>query len=141
MAQTGTVAGRVTDSTRGQPLSGAQVKVSDASGRQVASAVTGREGTYSLTVPAGRYDVLVSLIPFAPRSFAGVSVTAGGTATVDAALVPSTLQLSDLVVTSVSRVPEKITEAPADITVIPAVKVQERPALTVVDHLKEVPGV
>ncbi|MGE0551794.1 MAG: TonB-dependent receptor [Gemmatimonadales bacterium] len=141
LAQTGAVAGRVTDSTRGQPLAGAQVKVSDASGRQVGSAVSGRDGSYSVTVPAGRYDVLISLIPFAPRSFAGVTVTAGGTATVDASLVPSTLQLSELVVTTVSRVPEKITEAPADITVIPAVKLQERPSLTVVDHLKEVPGV
>jgi len=140
-AQTGTVAGRVTDSTHSQPLAGAQVKVTDASGRQVGSAVTKGDGSYTLSVAAGRYEVLISLIPFAPKSFQGVTVTAGGTATVNASLVPSTLQLADLVVTSVSRVPEKITEAPADITVIPAVQVQERPALTVVEHLTDAPGV
>ena len=140
-AQTGTIRGRVTDSARAEPLSGAQISVRDQSGRQVGSAVTQSGGTYQVSVPAGTYRVMVSLIPFAPRMVEAVTVAAGGTTTVDAALIPSTYQLGEVLVTAVSRVPEKITEAPADITVIPAVRVQERPALTVTDHLAEVPGV
>ncbi len=140
-AQTGTIKGRVTDSTRSQPLSGAQVSVRDASGRQVGSAVSASGGDYSVSVPAGTYRVLVSLIPFAPKSYEGVTVTAGGTTTVDVLLISSTYQMSEMVVTAVSRVPEKLTEAPAEITVIPAVKIQERPSLTVTDQLAEVPGV
>jgi outer membrane receptor for ferrienterochelin and colicin len=49
--------------------------------------------------------------------------------------------LSEVRVTSVSKVPEKITEAPASITVIPAVQIQERPALSILEHLKNAPGV
>jgi iron complex outermembrane receptor protein len=141
-AQPGSIAGRVTDSTRAQALSGAQVSVRDAAGRSVATAESGSNGAYRVAnLPAGRYTVLFSLIPYAPRAYDGVQVNAGATTTLDATLVPSAYQLAEVTVTTVSRVPEKITEAPAEISVIPAVQVQERPALTVTDHLKNVPGV
>lgn len=140
-AQAGAISGRVMDSARTRPLEGARIVVRDASGREAGSAVSASGGTYRVEVPAGTYRVLVSLIPFAPKAFEGVTVTAGGTVTLDVSLISSTYQMGELVVTAVSRVPEKLTEAPADITVIPAVKIQERPALTVTDHLAEVPGV
>ncbi len=141
-AQTGAVAGKVTDSTRSQPLAGAQVTVRDQAGRTAGSAVSAGAGTYRVdNLPAGRYSVLISLIPFGPKRFDGVTVQAGGTTTLDVRLVPQAYTLAELRVTTVSRVPEKLTDAPADISVIPAVQVQERPGLAVTDQLQSVPGV
>jgi iron complex outermembrane receptor protein len=141
-AQTGAIAGKVTDSARTQPLGGAQITVRDQAGRTAGTAVSTASGTYRVErLPAGQYTVLVSLIPFGPKRFDGVNVQAGGTTTVDASLIAQAFTLSEVRVTTVSRVPEKITEAPADITVIPSVQIQERAALSVADHLQSVPGV
>lgn len=140
-AQSGAVAGRVTDSTRAEALGGAQIEVRDASGRRVGSATTSGTGTYRVEVPAGRYTVSVRLVAFTPKRAEGVEVQGGATTILDVGLVPTVLQLSELTVVSTSRVPEKITEAPADVTVIPSVQIQERPALTVTDHLAAVPGI
>jgi len=141
-AQTGAIAGKVTDSSRAQPLAGAHVVVRDPTGGIVGSASTAASGSYRVVnLPAGRYSVTVSAIAFAPKRYDGVEVPAGGAATLDAVLVAQILQLDELTVTTVSRVPEKITEAPASITVIPTVQIQERPATTVIEHLKAAPGV
>ncbi|MBL8987842.1 MAG: TonB-dependent receptor [Gemmatimonadetes bacterium] len=141
-AQTGSIAGRVTDSARSVGLAGAQITVRDASGRGAGSAVSGANGAYRVDgLAAGTYSVLVNLIPYGPKQYDRVAVTAGGTATVDAIMVAQAYQLSEVRVSSVSRVPEKINEAPASITVIPSVAVQERPALSVLDHLKTAPGI
>ena len=141
-AQTGSIAGKVTDSTRSVPLSQAQITVRDASGRNAGSAVTSGAGTYKVDgLAAGSYTVLVNLIPYGPKSFMGVTVTAGGTTTVDASLTSRAVSLGEVVVVSASRVPEKLNDAPASIHVVTSEQVQERPALTVLDHLKTIPGI
>lgn len=140
-AQTGSIAGKVTDSTRSVPLSQAQITVRDASGRNAGSAVTSGAGTYKVDgLAAGSYTVLVNLIPYGPKSFTGVTVTAGATTTVDASLTSRAVSLGEVVVVSASRVPEKLNDAPASIHVVTSEQVQERPALTVLDHLKTIPG-
>ncbi len=141
-AQTGSIAGKVTDSSRTAALSQAQITIRDAGGRNAGSAVTGSAGTYRVDrLAAGKYTVLVTLIPYGPKSFSGVTVTAGGTTTVDAYLTSRAANLADIVVTTASRVPEKLNDAPASIHVITSEQVQERPALSVLDHLKTVPGI
>lgn len=138
----GSIAGRVTDSTGGRALTGAQVVVRDGGGRTVGSAVSGGNGGYRVgNLATGSYSVLIRLLQYGPRQVEGVRVEGGGTTTLDAALALRPLQLEEVVVTSVSRAPEKITEAPASITVIPAVQIQERAALSVLDHLKTAPGI
>jgi iron complex outermembrane receptor protein len=141
-AQTGSIAGRVSDSARAVGLGGAQIAVRDGGGRMAGTAVSGANGAYRVDgLSPGSYSVRVTLIPYGPKLFEGVTVTAGGTVTVDAVLVGEAYQLSEVRVTSVSRVPEKITEAPASITVIPAVQIQERAELSVLEHLKTAPGI
>ena len=126
LAQGGSIAGKVTESGKSQPLGGAQITVRDGSGNRAGSAVSGSTGSYRVeNLAAGTYSVLVTLIPFGPKQVEGVQVQAGGTATVDVTMVGQAFQLSEIKVTSVSRVPEKLTEAPASITVIPAVRVQD----------------
>jgi hypothetical protein len=76
----GTVSGAVTDASTGGPVSGARVTVGNA------TATTGTDGSYSMSVPVGTYTVSVSDFGYASASDSGVSVTDGGTATENFAL-------------------------------------------------------
>ena len=92
--QTGTIAGRVMDSTTRQPVSSANVVV-DGTTR---GALTRNDGTYSLVgVPAGTHRVRVSRIGYAPQQ-QDVNVVAGGTATADFTLLAAATRFSEVVV-------------------------------------------
>jgi iron complex outermembrane receptor protein len=69
-------------------------------------------------VPAGQHIIEFRSIGFAPYR-APVSVAPGRTFTVNATLEANAIRLSDMIVSSASRAPERITEAPAAITVVP----------------------
>lgn len=140
-AQTGTLTGRVTDASSGKPLRGATVRVtgSDATTR-LSGAITSSDGTYNVRgLAPGTYNVSISFLSFVSFEAKDVRIEAGGTATINASLEQSTLGLEEVVV-SASRRPEKITSAPASVSVVDARRIEERPALTAVDHLKSVPG-
>ncbi len=142
LAQTGTLTGRVTEEGTGTPLSGATIRIlgSDATTRQ-SGAISRTDGTYTVRgITPGRYTVLVTYISYASFEKKDVEITAGGTVTVDAVLRPQVLGGNEIVV-SASRRPEKETEAPASVSVISAREIQERPALTPIDHVRGVQGV
>lgn len=140
-AQTGVLAGRVTDVSSGGPLKGATVRVmgSDATTR-LTGAITHADGTYSVQgLAPGTYRVTISFLSYAPYEANDVKIGPGERVTLDAALQQTTLGLDEVVI-SASRRPEKITSAPASVSVVDARRVEERPALTAVDHVKSVPG-
>jgi len=141
-AQTGVLAGRVSNADGGRPLGGAAVRVLLPNGAAVASAGTRADGSYRLgEVPQGTYLVKVAAVGFAPKEFPATIVRAGGTTTLDASLDLQATRLEDIEVVTVSREPEKKTAAPAAVFAIGRTEVEERPALSVVEHLKSVPGV
>ena len=139
-AQSGTIAGRITDSTTSAPLSGAIVRA--LSGPSVVgSATAGDDGSYRITnIAPGTYDVTVTRLGYSARRMAGVRVEPGGTAQVDFRMTQFVTQLNPAVVTA-SRKEEKALDAPASISVIETREIAERPSVTVADHLKGVPGV
>lgn len=140
-AQTGTLSGRVTDSASGLPLAGATVRLSgsDATVRQ-SGAITRADGSYNVAgLSPGTYRVTVTYIGFTPFERNDVRIDAGGSATLNVVLAPGTLGYEEVVV-SASRRPEKITSAPASVSVVDARSIQEQPALSTVDHLKGVTG-
>jgi len=139
-AQSGTIAGRITDSTTSAPLSGAIVRA--LSGPSVVgSATAGDDGSYRITnIAPGTYDVTVTRLGYSARRMAGVRVEPGGTAQVDFRMTQFVTQLNPAVVTA-SRREEKALDAPASISVIETREIAERPSVTVADHLKGVPGV
>src|ERR1041385_639034 len=140
-AQSGGLAGKVTAADGGKPVADAVVTVQLANGAIVARGSTHADGSYRLlSVAAGTYLVRVSAIGYAPREFPGTRVGAGGTVSVNAALEVRPAIVEELV-TTVSKVPEKRTDAPASAFVITTEEVAERPALSVADHLRSVPGV
>src|SRR6266498_5876314 len=83
-AQTGAVAGHVTDSLTQRPLVGVEVSIPGVSRK----AVTDQDGRFSLAgVPVGPQIVQTALIGYGQQRKA-VDVSAGGVATVDFTLRP-----------------------------------------------------
>ena len=113
--ETGTVTGTVTRAGEGTALPSVSVTV-QTTGQ---STVTGTDGKYTLRrVPAGPQTIVFRWLGYRPTD-AEASVEAGSTTTVDAALEPVTVALTELVVVGASRGPERIVEAPAAISVVP----------------------
>jgi len=83
-APSGTLDGTVTDSVTNDPIAGADIQVSPLG----ASTTTAADGTYSLTLPVGDYDVTASAFGYTPDTLPA-TITDGGTTTVDFALDPA----------------------------------------------------
>lgn len=138
LAQNGTIAGRVTDAGTGQPVAAVQVQVSGIN----LGGVTNEDGTYRIVnVPAGSYTVIMRRIGYKERRTPDVVVNANGTATVNAAMEEATNTLGAVAVTGTRNQPEKVLDAPAQISVISSERIAERPAVTVSENLKAVAGV
>jgi TonB-dependent SusC/RagA subfamily outer membrane receptor len=91
----GTIRGRVTSSGSGQGLGNAQVFVAGTS----LGGLTGVDGSYSIAaVPAGAQVVRVRLIGYQPTE-KPVTVTGGGSVTLDFTLTQSAISLDEVVVT------------------------------------------
>jgi outer membrane receptor protein involved in Fe transport len=113
--ETGTVTGTVTRTGEGSALPSVSVTV-QSTGQ---STVTGTDGKYTLRrVPVGPQTIVFRWLGYRPVD-AQTSVEAGATATVDVALEPVTVALTEIVVEGASRSPERIVEAPAAISVVP----------------------
>jgi outer membrane receptor protein involved in Fe transport len=111
---TGTVTGTVTRSGEGSSLASVSVTV-QSTGQ---SAVTGTDGRYTLRrVPEGPQIIVFRWLGYRPTTLQ-TTVEPGGTVTVNAALEPVAIALTELVVSAASRVPERIVEAPVAISVV-----------------------
>jgi outer membrane receptor for ferrienterochelin and colicins len=135
-AQTGRIAGTVTDSTRAA-LAGTQVTVV---GTRY-SGVTDPSGRFSISgVPAGTYEVRVQRLGQRAQVVSGVVVTGGQSTELNVSLATVPLSLGGVVV-SASRRAEKITDAPATITRIDAPAIQNTVGNSFAPALKEVKGI
>ena len=79
----GALAGTVTDTSNGDPISGATVATPDGH-----SATTDASGHYSLSLPVGTYDVTASAFGYASKTVTGVVVDEGQTVNAPFALSP-----------------------------------------------------
>lgn len=139
LAQNATLRGRVTDEESGEPLAGANVIVQSAE-VQTGSA-TRVDGFYVVrNLPPGTYTVTVSYIGYERENQSNVTLSPGESRTLDFALKLTGIVANPVAVTA-SRRPEKILEAPADITVLEAQQIEARPTLTPAEHLKALPAV
>jgi len=134
---TGTVSGRVTRSD-GSPVSGVSVTVQSTR----ATGVSGSDGRYTLErVPAGQQTITFRWPGYQPKE-AQVTVTAGATATADAVLEMQAVVLSEIIVTTASRAPERVVDAPAAISIVDIPAVRAATITGQVPHaLASVPGV
>jgi iron complex outermembrane receptor protein len=135
LAQSGTITGKVTAVGSGAPIENARVT---ATGPQTATATTGADGSYRLVNLAdGSYTIVVRVIGYSTKTV--VDVRSGATANVE--MQPRVVELNETVVTASRSRPEKALDAPASISVISSERIEERPAITVTDHLRATPGV
>jgi hypothetical protein len=91
----GRIEGKILDE-KGEPLPGASIRVPAAG----VSAVAVTDGSFSLSVDAGTYNVEVSFISFETIKKADVSVRANATTNLNIALKPSAAALTEVVVTA-----------------------------------------
>ncbi|HUE77053.1 MAG TPA: TonB-dependent receptor [Longimicrobiales bacterium] len=139
-AQTGSIVGTVTSAT-GEPLSASHVRVWNAAGARLAETLTGDGGRFIVTgIAPGTYSLTVDIIGHEQGRREGVTVTAGGTATVNFTLSEQAFQLGGIVV-SASKREEKVLEAPATVAIVDTRAIEEQAALSPVEHLRDVPGV
>src|SRR3954470_15521970 len=135
-AQTATVAGTVVDQAN-LAVPGATVTLSGSSN---ATTTSDARGEYSFRdVPSGTYRVSATLVGFAPAVQERVVV--GGAAVTVPALTLTIASVTDTVVVTASRSDEKLIDAPATMTVIPAAVLASTPAQNYGDLLRAVPGV
>ena len=139
MAQgVGTVTGMVTRAGEGSPLPSVSVTVQSTG----LSTITAPDGRYTLRrVPEGAQTIVFRWLGYKPMEIR-TTVEADRTATVYAAMEPVPVALTELVVSTASRTPERIVEAPAAISVVPP-QVLENTSITgqAPLALQTVPGV
>ena len=141
-ATTGSVVGRVTEGPGNAPVSGARVQALVLPGRTVAGgANTGPDGRYRIgALRPGTYALVVTRIGYQLQRVDSLRVAEGQTVTANVTITELASTLDQVVVTS-SRAPEKVLDAPASISVVSAAQIERRPAVTVVDQVRNTPGV
>lgn len=135
--ETGRIEGKVTRND-GTPLGGVTVRIQDLD--QVV--LTGSDGAYVFEdVAPGTYTLAYTLIENETTE-SGVTVAAGETRTVDKTVDWEVSFAETITVTSVSRRAERVTEAPASVTVISEEEIEREAATGQVPKLIEfAPGV
>lgn len=135
---TGEVRGTVSRQDDRSPLSGVTVQLKG-SGIQT---VSNRQGAYRLSnVPAGRQTLVARWIGFRATEVE-VNVAAGSSVTLDLSLESVPVPLSDIIVTTASRAPERVVEAPAAINIVdPSVARDLSSTAQVPRALASLPGV
>lgn len=136
--ETGSVSGTVTRADDGSALSSVTITVE---GTGIV-AVSNTKGQYTIPrVPVGAQTLVFRWLGYTPRSVS-VTIAAGAAATADVALEASPIQLSEIVVSGVSRAPERVTTAPSAVSSIdPRVMQATSISGQVPMVLRDVPGV
>ena len=103
-------------------------------------AATDEDGRFRLEgLPAGEYQLDVTHIGYRPLMREGVGIVAGEqelTLTLETGII-----FLDQNVVSASRRQEKVLEAPASVAIVEAEEIRNRPALSVVEHIRDLPAV
>jgi iron complex outermembrane receptor protein len=140
LAQNGWIVGSVRDSEKDSPIPGALVEVIDETGAFVAQALAGPDGAFRVEIEPGTYTVRFRSAGWYTEELVDQSVTAGETTTANAALTPNPYELDALLI-SVSKMEEKLTEAPAAVEIATRREISARPSTTIIDHVKGKAGV
>jgi outer membrane receptor for ferrienterochelin and colicins len=135
----GTISGKAIDAKTRETLAGITVRVKGTP----LGAATDDEGKYTIqSVPPGVYTVVFSAIGHTAVEVENVRVSANETATADAELSARAIPIGETIVYGVSLRPERVTEAPASVSVVGLEQIKEQVGLGQLPRLLEdEPGV
>jgi len=137
--RSGQLQGKIT-STDGEPLAGATVSISWPGLVRPTGTTADNTGHFVVAdLPSGALAITVSHIGFRSQ-LSEIDLANGALFTLNVQLQPAALYLERSVV-SVSRTREKALDAPASIATVEAEAIQNNPALTISDHVRDMPGV
>lgn len=134
--QVGRISGTLTVVGAAEPIGAAQLSIP---GTRIGT-TTRDDGTYTISVQPGTYQVRAAKLGFAPVMSARISVTAGQTTTLDFQLTRQAVLLDSIVVTGYGS--QRRRDVTGAIGSVSGDEIEQRVATTVVDALKgKVPGV
>lgn len=119
LAQNATVSGKITDKKSKNAVA-ARITVPSAR----TGAVAKSDGTYSLSLPAGTHQIIVTF-PLYKTIKRNVTVSAGDNQTLDLAMDEDLVGLSEIVVIGTRRSDRTVVESPVAIDVIPATELRQ----------------
>jgi iron complex outermembrane receptor protein len=121
LAQTSAIlTGRITDRQTGQPLSGARIYV-PGTGQ---GTVSRSDGTYRVTLPAGRTPISVNSVGYTPRRDT-VAVAAGESASRDYALEKGVTELNAAVITGTRAHDRTVLKSPVPVDVLTTTEIRQ----------------
>ena len=124
----------------GEALPGANIAVRSPAEDYKTGTTADADGQFRIAVPAGNYQVEITFVGYKSDLRENVQVQAGQTTRLDAVLVEQVIFLAQSVV-SASRRQEKILDAPASVSVVEGSEIRNNPALSLSDHVKNLPAV
>jgi len=137
VCQQTSLTGKITDKSSGDPLIGANVVITG-SGINTGAA-TNLEGNYTIqNIPEGSYKIKITYIGYS--DFNSNLEFSSDLPTFNAQLMVSAIQLDEYIVTA-SRRREKITDAPAAISIISELKIRNASNPNLGDYFKNIKGV
>ena len=120
-------------------LAAVEVAALRADGSAQATVLTNEQGAFRLFVPPGTYTVLFT-VPGWEEQRRTVTVTGGETVTLDITMAERPFDLNPITVTA-SRTEEKALDAPAAVEVQSTRDIEEQPAITTADHVRNIAAV
>lgn len=135
----GSLRGRATDERSGEGLPAANILLK---GTSIGSAGDPSGYFHLHNIPPGTYTLIASMIGHLQKEVEGITIVAGETTTVNVQLRDETVQMGEIVVYGASMKQERLTEAPAAVSVLEAGQIQLQSGSGQVARLLETePGV
>ena len=140
VCQQTSLTGKITDKSSGDPLIGANVVITGS--RINTGAATNFEGNYTVqNIPEGSYKIKITYIGYSDYK-GEIEITGDeSTQSFDAQLSISAIQLQEYVVTASRGKREKITDAPAAISIISELTIRNASNPNLGDYFKNIKGV
>jgi len=132
---TGTLKGVVKDKESGQTVIGANVVLESDKGR---GAATDFDGKFSLILPAGKQNVIITSIGYAAKTVS-VSINAGATTELNVDLEIESEQLETVIV-SAGKFEQRIEDLTVSVSVIKPDMVENRGTANIADAIEQTPG-
>jgi outer membrane receptor protein involved in Fe transport len=134
-AQQGTLTGKVSDASTGEPLIGTNIQIAGT----LTGTITDSDGNFTLKLDAGTQKVVASFIGYLSEE-AEVTITDEQVLTLDLELVPDLLGLDQVVVTGVVN-PKSALESSVAVTSLKPKSIEKFGAVSTAEIFKSIPGI